>query len=98
MRAGRTELLREAARAGVSHVVFISIVGVDRNRFSYYRVKLDAESVVERSSVPWTILRATQFHELLLGAVQNLARLPAVMPIPGVSVSSPLTWARLPTG
>jgi uncharacterized protein YbjT (DUF2867 family) len=69
--------LQEAARAGVSHVVFISIVGVDRNpHFPYYRAKLDAESVVERSPVPWTILRATQFHELLLGAGRFLDRLP----------------------
>jgi uncharacterized protein YbjT (DUF2867 family) len=81
---GGTELLlQEAARTGVEHVVFISIVGVDRNPyFPYYRVKLDAESVVERSPVPWTILRATQFHELLLGAGRFLDRLPAVMPIP----------------
>ncbi len=81
---GGTELLlQEAARAGVEHVVFISIVGVDRNpHFPYYRVKLDAERVVERSPVPWTILRATQFHELLLGAGRFLDRLPVVMPIP----------------
>jgi uncharacterized protein YbjT (DUF2867 family) len=82
---GGTELLlQEAARAGVEHVVFISIVGVDRNPyFPYYRAKLDAERVVERSPVPWTILRATQFHELLLGAGRFLDRLPGVMPIPG---------------
>lgn len=81
---GGTELLlREAARAGVSHVVFISIVGVDRNPYyPYYRVKLDAESVVERSPVPWTILRATQFHDLILGAIRLLDRFPAVLLIP----------------
>jgi uncharacterized protein YbjT (DUF2867 family) len=40
---------------------------VDRNPyFPYYRVKLDAERVIERSPVPWTILRATQFHDLVL--------------------------------
>ena len=81
---GGTELLlHEAAGAGVSHVVFISIVGVDRNpHFPYYRVKLDAESVVERSPVPWTILRATQFHDLVLGAGRFLVHLPIVLPIP----------------
>ncbi len=81
---GGTELLlQEAARAGVSHVVFISIVGVDRNPYlPYYRVKLDAENVVERSPVPWTILRATQFHELVLRVGRSLDRLPAVIPIP----------------
>jgi uncharacterized protein YbjT (DUF2867 family) len=80
---GTERLLQEAAQAGVSHVVFISIVGVDRNPyFPYYRVKLGAESVVERSPVPWTILRATQFHELVLGAGRFLDRLPAIMPVP----------------
>lgn len=81
---GGTELLlQEAERAGVSHVVFISIVGVDRNPYyPYYRVKLDAESVVERSPVPWIILRATQFHDLILGAIRILDRFPAVLPIP----------------
>jgi uncharacterized protein YbjT (DUF2867 family) len=81
--AGTELLLQEAARAGVSHVVFISIVGVDRNPyFPYYRAKLDAEWVVERSPVPWTILRATQFHDLVLMALHLLDRMPVVMPIP----------------
>jgi uncharacterized protein YbjT (DUF2867 family) len=55
---GTERLLQSAERAGVSHIVFISIVGVDRNPYyPYYRVKLDAERVIERSPVPWTILR-----------------------------------------
>src|SRR5215218_7936038 len=81
---GGTELLLQAAaRVGVSHVVFISIVGVDRNPYyPYFRVKLDAERVIERSTVPWTILRATQFHDLMLRMFRLLDRLPAVMTIP----------------
>jgi uncharacterized protein YbjT (DUF2867 family) len=97
---GGTELLLQAAaRAGVSHVVFISIVGVDRNPYyPYFRVKLDAESVVERSPVPWTILRATQFHDLVLKALRLLDRLPAVMPIPGGVLFQPIDVGRSPTG
>ncbi len=77
---GTERLLRAAARAGVSHVVFISIVGVDRNPyFPYYRMKLEVERIVERSEVPWTILRATQFHELVLGIIRFLERLPVMM-------------------
>jgi uncharacterized protein YbjT (DUF2867 family) len=89
---GGTELLlQEATGASVSHVVFISIVGVDRNPyFPYYRVKLDAENVVERSPVPWTILRATQFHDLVLGALRFVDRLPVVMPIPRGSRLQPM--------
>ena len=70
---GTRRLLQAASRAGVSHVVFISIVGVDRNPYyPYYRVKLDAERVIERSPLPWTILRATQFHEFVLKQIRFL--------------------------
>jgi uncharacterized protein YbjT (DUF2867 family) len=76
---GTERLLRAATRMGVSHIVFISIVGVDRNPyFPYYRMKLEAERVIERSGVPWTILRATQFHEFALRLIQLLERLPVV--------------------
>jgi uncharacterized protein YbjT (DUF2867 family) len=77
---GTDRLLRAAERADVSHVVFISIVGVDRNPYyPYYRAKLDAEGVVERSGVPWTILRATQFHEFVLKQIRFLKRGPLAL-------------------
>ena len=41
----------------------MSIVGVDRAPHGYYAGKLAQERAVETSRVPWTILRATQFHE-----------------------------------
>lgn len=70
---GTERLIRAAARASVSHLVYISIVGVDRNpHYFYYRAKLAAERVVERSAVPWTILRATQFHDLVLKGLKTL--------------------------
>lgn len=56
-------LVAAAARAGVRHVVVLSIVGIDRIPHEYYAGKLAQEAVVEASSVPWSILRATQFHE-----------------------------------
>ena len=77
---GTGRLLEAAGRAGVSHVVFISIVGVDRTPYlPYYRAKLEAERIVERSPVPWTILRATQFHEFVLKQIRLLERLPVMM-------------------
>jgi uncharacterized protein YbjT (DUF2867 family) len=79
---GTERLLGVAGRAGVSHFHFISVVGVDRNPyFPYYRLKLETERIVERSEVPWTILRATQFHGFILLFVRPLGRLP-VMPAP----------------
>jgi uncharacterized protein YbjT (DUF2867 family) len=62
---GTKRLLDAARRAGVGHVIYISIVGVDRVPAAYYRLKLEAERVVEGSGVPWTILRATQFHDFI---------------------------------
>jgi uncharacterized protein YbjT (DUF2867 family) len=70
---GTERLLQVANRAGVSHLVFISIVGVDRNPyFPYYRMKLKTERIVDQSSVPWTILRATQFYEFVLKQIRFL--------------------------
>jgi uncharacterized protein YbjT (DUF2867 family) len=87
---GTKRLLVAASRAGVSHIVYISIVGIDRLRsYPYYRVKLDTERVVEGSPVPYTILRATQFHDFLLRAVRFLDRLP-VMIVPDGSPVQPI--------
>lgn len=56
-------LVAAAERAGVQHVVLLSIVGIDRMPFDYYAGKVAQEQVIEASPVPWTLLRATQFHE-----------------------------------
>jgi uncharacterized protein YbjT (DUF2867 family) len=62
--AGTANILA-AARPGGAHVIYVSIVGVDRHRFSYYRAKRAAELLVESYPGDWAILRATQFHQLL---------------------------------
>ena len=80
--SGTRRLLQAAAKAGVSHAVYISIVGVDRvPSYPYYKAKLDAEGVVESSAVPHTILRATQFYDLVLSALRLLER-STVMVVP----------------
>ena len=58
-------LVEASAAAGVTHLVYISIVGVDVNPYPYYRAKLACERVIEESGIPFTILRATQFHRFL---------------------------------
>lgn len=57
--------LQEAgSRAGVAHIVTLSIVGIDRvPGYGYYAAKLAQEEAVSRGPLPVTILRATQFHE-----------------------------------
>jgi len=78
-----TRLLLEKARdAGVSHVIYISIVGIDRIPFAYYQHKLAAEEVIQSASIPWSILRATQFHYLLDLFLRALTKLPLVTLLP----------------
>jgi len=64
-------LLDAGQRAGVAHLVTVSIVGIDRVGLGYYRAKLHQEAVVAAGPLPWTVLRATQFHEF---AAQMFAR------------------------
>ena len=83
-------LVRAASRAGTRHLVYISVVGagripvvspVDRAMFGYFAAKRAAEQVIAGAGLPWTTLRATQFHDLTLLTVRQLARLP-VLPVP----------------
>lgn len=64
-------LLATAQRRDVRNAVIVSIVGIERMPYEYYAGKLAQERVAEASEVPWTILRATQFHDF---ARQILAR------------------------
>jgi uncharacterized protein YbjT (DUF2867 family) len=83
-------LVEAGKAAGVRHLVYISVVGadrvpvvsgVDRAMFGYFEAKLAAERVVADSGIPWTTLRATQFHDLSLMTVRQMAKLP-VVPVP----------------
>ncbi|GAB1688346.1 NAD(P)H-binding protein [Krasilnikovia sp. M28-CT-15] len=62
---GTGRLVTAARAAGVGHLLYVSIVGVDRVPVPYYRAKLAAERIVRAGEVPWTILRATQFPQLI---------------------------------
>lgn len=78
---GTKALLEQAQRHEVGHLLYVSIVGVDHNPFPYYRAKAEVERLIAESAVPWTVLRATQFHDRVLGVVSGLAKLP-VAPVP----------------
>lgn len=64
-------LIDAGQRAGVTHHVVLSIVGIDRVDLGYYKGKRVQERVALAGPVPATVLRATQFHEF---AGQMLAR------------------------
>jgi uncharacterized protein YbjT (DUF2867 family) len=77
---GTRRLLEAARRAGVEHHVAVSIIGADRARYGYNRVKLAQEELVRDGGVPWTIVRATQFHPWVdeqLSAAARYGILPA---------------------
>lgn len=76
---GTRRLLEHARRAGLSHLVYISIVGVDRIPYSYYQNKLAAEQMIEDGGIPWSIQRTTQFHYLLDLFLQALTRFPIAL-------------------
>jgi uncharacterized protein YbjT (DUF2867 family) len=79
---GTRRLLEAARDAGVGHLVYISIVGMEGVAYPYYRAKLAAEAIVKEEAVPWTILRATQFHTLMEFFLGVFARVPGVHPVP----------------
>ncbi len=94
----RTLVRAVSARAGTPHLVYISVVGadripivsaVDRAMFGYFGSKLATERVVAESGLPWTTLRATQFHDLMLMVARQLAKLP-VVPVPAGSRFQPV--------
>ncbi|MTD14729.1 NAD(P)H-binding protein [Nakamurella sp. YIM 132087] len=62
-RTTTSHLLAAEQAAGVGHHVALSIVGVGQAPYGYYAGKVTQEKLVEAGPVPWTILRATQFHE-----------------------------------
>jgi uncharacterized protein YbjT (DUF2867 family) len=75
----QTRNLLAAAGSSRPHVVYISIVGVDQMRFGLYRAKFGCEKLIESSGLPWTVLRATQFHDLVLMLAMMLAKSPVVL-------------------
>jgi uncharacterized protein YbjT (DUF2867 family) len=79
---GTRRLLAMAREEQVRHVVFVSIVGIEGVAYPYYKTKLAAEAVVEENIVPWTILRATQFHTLMDTFLRILSKPPMVAAVP----------------
>jgi uncharacterized protein YbjT (DUF2867 family) len=74
-------LVAAAKRAGSPHLVYVSIVGIDRVPFALYRMMLANERTIAESGLPWTVLRATQFHDLIALILRMLAK-PPVMALP----------------
>jgi uncharacterized protein YbjT (DUF2867 family) len=78
-------LLTYEAGAGVGHHVALSVVGTDRlSESGYFRAKIAQEKLIKESSIPYSIVHATQFFEFLKGLADistdgNKVRLPPVL-------------------
>jgi uncharacterized protein YbjT (DUF2867 family) len=97
-------LLAYGAAAGVGHYVALSVVGTDRLLESgYFRAKLAQENLIKASSIPYSIVRATQFFEFVkqiadYSSEGNKVRLPPalIQPMAADDVASAL--GRVATG
>jgi len=89
-------LLAQEAKAGVGHHVALSVIGTERMLSSgYFRAKMAQENLITGSSIPYSIVRATQFFEFVKGIADfstegNKVRLPSalIQPIAADDVAS----------
>lgn len=75
---GTERLLQVAKQVGTQHFVFISIVGIDKIDYPMYKHKMMIEEMIAKSGVPYSILRAPQFHSLVDAILHMLVKLPLV--------------------
>jgi uncharacterized protein YbjT (DUF2867 family) len=96
-------LLANEAAAGVGHHVALSVVGSERMLESgYFRAKIAQENLIKSSSIPYSIVRATQFFEFIKGIADistegNTIRLPSalIQPMAAEDVASAVCRAAL---
>jgi uncharacterized protein YbjT (DUF2867 family) len=97
-------LLTYEAAAGVGHHVALSVVGTDRlSESGYFRAKIAQEKLIRASSIPYTIVHATQFFEFLKGladisVVNGKVRLPPVLFQPMAADDVASAVARIAVG
>lgn len=63
---GTKNLLSLLNSNNCKHFIYVSIAGVDKSDYPYYQTKYTVEKLIEASGIPYSILRATQFHDLVL--------------------------------
>src|ERR1700753_1836985 len=90
---GTRRLLAVGQEAGVAHHVCVSVLGCELVPVAYFKVKAKQENVVAQGTVPWTIVRATQFHEYVAAMMAALARY-GVVPVPS-AILQPVASAEV---
>jgi uncharacterized protein YbjT (DUF2867 family) len=97
-------LLSYGAAAGVKHHVALSVVGTERLLASgFFRAKMAQENLIKSSSIPYTIIRATQFFEFVKGIADfstdgNKVRLPSALIQPMAADDVATAVSRIATG
>ena len=76
---GSRRLLERAHVAGVKHAIFVSITGIERVPYVYYRTKVAVEKIFAEYGVPYSILRAAQFPTLFERVLEPLSRWPVML-------------------
>jgi len=97
-------LLAYEAAAGVGHHVALSVVGTERLLESgYFRAKIAQENLIKAASVPYSIVRATQFYEFVKGIADfstrgNEVHLPSALIQPMAANDVAVAVGRIATG
>lgn len=97
-------LLSYGAAAGVKHHVALSVVGTERMLASgFFRAKMAQENLIKASSIPYTIVRATQFFEFVKGIADfstegNKVRMPSALIQPMAADDVAAAVGRVATG
>lgn len=100
---GTRNLVRAAKSAGAGHIVYISVIGADRTpvvsgldraMFGYVAAKRESERIIAESGIPFTILRASQFHDLMLTMAEQMGKLP-IVPVPAGMKAQPIETAEV---
>jgi uncharacterized protein YbjT (DUF2867 family) len=103
-RTSTTNLLEAETAAGVRHHVALSVVGTDRlSESGYMRAKIAQEKLIEQSSIPYSIVHATQFFEFMKGIADaatdgNTVRLAPVLIQPMAAEDVATEVARVAVG
>ncbi|PLT31621.1 SDR family oxidoreductase [Peribacillus deserti] len=80
---GTRRLIKACKDYEIKHLIFPSIVGIESMPMAYYQSKLEAERLIKVSGLPYTILRATQFHSFIDQLFRALTKFPlSVLPAP----------------
>src|SRR5260370_36075625 len=97
-------LLTYEAAAGVGHHVALSVVATDRlSESGYFRAKIAQEKLIQESSIPYSIVHATQFFEFLKGladisVVSGKVHLPPVLFQPMAAADAASAVGRIAVG